>query len=449
MKRSSSIADAAFSAAESVASQPALFDASAIPLDLELGQAAARLCHSGRITERNEARAMAIAACKLAGLSDRETAARVGCSRNTVPAVMEQLETSGRIPGLSARLAVHLGRVAESAALELQRIIDSGEWDMESSSAVRALGVAMGIATEKLQLVTGQATAIVEQRTSGPDPAAVREWEAKLRAMFGPVLELQAPADSESGGKLLSCKALEPFATHSAQAHGPPGPPRGSAAAPEGQGGGGGSPPPRRARGTMHPTDSFMEQVSEEAGVRDQGPAGNGFLFTVHEDQLRAAIGLSREQLRAARKLLTRGVDWEVRGHRVCWTENAAGSFALLQQPVLGPPVPENLGENVATPPLNGVEPFWGEAQVLVVTAWNFPNRRVIHCVPVNGAGAIRAEGPPHGPVAVRVQDSQLFRNGMRILARPAPAGSAWEYLGNPERPASAGPRYPRHPGAW
>src|SRR6185369_9772701 len=111
--------EAAFAAADAVATQPALFDASAIPLDLELGKAAARLAHTGRITERNEARAMAIAACKLAGLSDRETAARVGCSRNTVPAVMEHLESSGHVPGLQARLAVHLGRVAESAALEL------------------------------------------------------------------------------------------------------------------------------------------------------------------------------------------------------------------------------------------------------------------------------------------------------------------------------------------
>ena len=216
MPKSSSIAEAAFSAAEAVSNQPMLFDAAVIPLDLELGRAAARLEHTGAIATRDEARVMAIAACKLAGLSDKETAGKIGCSRNTVAAVMEQLERRGRIPGLQERLAHALGRVAESSALELHRLIDNGEWDMETAGAVRSLGVAMGIATEKLQLVTGQATQIVEQRWGAPSADAVKEWETKLRQVFGPIIDTTDCQSNGSPRNLLNDRLQDPIATESA-----------------------------------------------------------------------------------------------------------------------------------------------------------------------------------------------------------------------------------------
>jgi len=211
-----SLARAAFDAAESVASQPQLFDSAVIPLDLELGKAAFRLAHTGQTTTRDEARVMAIAACKLAGLSDKETAKRVGCSRNTIGPVMEHLESSGMIPALQQRLAHALGRVAESSARELQQIIDDGDWTMDTTSAVRSLGVAMGIATEKMLLVTGQVTARIETMVGAPADA-VKAWEEKLRQVFGPVIEL--PPDSQSvasSPKCLSDRDDIIVATHSA-----------------------------------------------------------------------------------------------------------------------------------------------------------------------------------------------------------------------------------------
>jgi hypothetical protein len=192
----SSLATAAFAAAESVASQPQLFDASIIPLDLELGRAAKHLAHTGAVVTSNDAKVLAIAACKLAGLSDKETAARVRCSRNTVGPVMEHLERSGRIPVLQERLTHHLGRVAESAALELDRVINDGVWNTDTSGAVRSLGVAMGIATERLLLMTGQATQIIEQRVGAPSADAVKQWEEKLRQAFGPVIDLTTDSQS-------------------------------------------------------------------------------------------------------------------------------------------------------------------------------------------------------------------------------------------------------------
>jgi len=207
-----SVARAAFEAAEAVASQPEFFDSGLIPLDLEIGKAAVRLAHTGSATTRNETRVMAIAALKLAGLSDKETAKRVGCSRNTIPHVMEHLESSGMIPALQQRLAHALGRVAESSARELQDIIDEGDWTADTTGAVRSLGVAMGIATEKMLLVTGQVTARIETMVGAPADA-VRHWEDKLRQVFGPVIDVGP--DVPSGGnspKLLNDKH-DPFET--------------------------------------------------------------------------------------------------------------------------------------------------------------------------------------------------------------------------------------------
>jgi hypothetical protein len=214
------VANACLELSEQLAGQPQLFDLELLPIERGIMKAARRVAHTGAITCKDEARAAAIGVCKLAGLSDSETARRMKCSRNTVASVVEQLERSGQIPPLKTRLAVKLGGLAESIADEMKGIVDHGVWDMNTSSAVRALGVALGITTEKQLLLTGQATGILEQRVVLPSQDAVREWEDKLKRCF-PISEI-ATSDSGSGDsspKLLADNAdslaATRFATHS------------------------------------------------------------------------------------------------------------------------------------------------------------------------------------------------------------------------------------------
>jgi len=178
-----------------------------------------------------------------------------------------------------------------------------------------------------------------------------------------------------------------------------------------------------------------MDQVPPTSGD-DSEPENStqNSLFVVAEEQLSASLGLNRTDLRAARLSFIRGADWQVRGHRVCWTEKAASAIALRQLPQNGVESRPEVSDALATPPLS-------PAEVLRVTAWNFPNSRVIHCRPDNN-------GHSTTPITVRVKDGRLFRQGMRILARPSPEGAAWEFLGNPDRP-EAGARGPRWPGRW
>lgn len=180
--------------------------------------------------------------------------------------------------------------------------------------------------------------------------------------------------------------------------------------------------------------------------VPSQALAGDSIdeksLFTVAETGLANALGLKRDALRAARSKTLRGIDWQVRGHAVYWTEKAAYLLTSQQQPPDPPPALSEVSGSVATSPQAADKPenLLAEAEVLRVTAWNYPNARVIRCLS-------ETNGYMDQAIMVRVKDARLFRSGMRVLARPQP-GSAWEFLGNPDRPAS-GPRYPRRPGVW
>lgn len=193
-----------------------------------------------------------------------------------------------------------------------------------------------------------------------------------------------------------------------------------------------------------------MEQVAQAAPVHTEpnssGNLGAHSVFQIPEDHLTTALGVPRRMLREARSSSTQGVDWEIcGGKRVFWSQQAVDRFVAHISPENGTsPPPDSLaapsGAAVAGPQVHAE---LEKSQVLKVVQWNFPNRRVIHCVPENGSpNALGQER-----VAVRVRDSRLFRPGMRVLARPI-LGSAWQFEGNPDNP-SAGPRGPRWPGRW
>jgi transposase len=199
MKRIQSdlLGDACLAVVDELRTQPELFDFNAIPVDFGALRGAKEIARTGKITARDDARALAVACCKLAGLSDRETERRTGVSATTVPGVMRALEAAGRIPSAHNRLTQNLSELAESSCSEMQRIIRhaDGEWTTGSSNALKSLSIALGIVVDKSQLLTGQATAIIDQRVSGPSVEAAAEWERKLRQAFGTVIDVPDTAD--------------------------------------------------------------------------------------------------------------------------------------------------------------------------------------------------------------------------------------------------------------
>src|SRR6185436_5841209 len=122
--------------------------------------------------------------------------------------------------------------------------------------------------------------------------------------------------------------------------------------------------------------DPCASRPSEFLRENSQAPALPG-TFAYPEDHLTTALGVPRRTLREARTAGTRGVDWELTGKRIWWSQEATDRFVAQL-------APENSASPTPEPP---AEPSNGHVelaapQVLRVVQWNFPNRRVIHCVP-------------------------------------------------------------------
>lgn len=169
--------------------------------------------------------------------------------------------------------------------------------------------------------------------------------------------------------------------------------------------------------------------------------------FPVPEDTLVAQVGLGRRVVRELRSSdFLQGADWALVAGKICWSEKAAVALLARLSPQNGVEHLPAASELAPAAPGAAAVPLVEPPKVLRVLRANFPNTRIVMCVEEeeekNGNGH-----PPTELITVRVREAGLFKPGMRLLARPG-IGSAWEFLGNPERPA-AGARYPRRPGRW
>jgi transposase-like protein len=135
-----------------VESQPELFDA---PEDREILAEAKRslsggiFAFTGSTVQKDERRALQIAILRLSGTSKREIARRIGCSRNVIDAVIEQLERAGKIEPLKDRLPRLLGAMAEDAAERARDLIHDGDISNQTAGMLKSLGVLAGIGADK------------------------------------------------------------------------------------------------------------------------------------------------------------------------------------------------------------------------------------------------------------------------------------------------------------
>lgn len=150
--------------------------------------------HTGERVTKDQGRALLIGALKLRGMSDRKIAEAVRCDRRTIARVMERLEANSVVPPLKQRLASKVGRLAESVSDELDHLVQEALWTRDSTSALKGLAVALGIATEKGLLLTGQATEIRGNAAVAPPTAEeLNAWVGTVQTP-GPA----RPSDSVS-----------------------------------------------------------------------------------------------------------------------------------------------------------------------------------------------------------------------------------------------------------
>jgi hypothetical protein len=189
-------------AADSLVSQPSLFPAAA-PSSPDIMAVSTRPREfSGAITTKNERLVLLVGALRELRVSDREIARKCGIARESIPALVRAAEQSGQLRPVKERLVGLLGDLAEQSGHALLELVEEsrnpmGEGRSEVvSSLIRGLGPVLGIATEKLQLLTGQATEIVVTKR---DPGLDDELTAWLRARPIDVTPDTGAPDAQSG----------------------------------------------------------------------------------------------------------------------------------------------------------------------------------------------------------------------------------------------------------
>lgn len=194
-------------AADALVSQPTLFTI-AEPSSPEILTVTARAREfSGRITTRDERLVLLVGALRELRVSDREIARRCGIARESIPALVRAAEQSGQLRPLKERLVGLLGDLAEQSGHALLELVEESRSPMGKarsevvSSLIRGLGPVLGIATEKLQLLTGQATEIVVTKR---DPGLDDELTAWMRSKPIDVTPDTPAPDAQSGGNVAN-----------------------------------------------------------------------------------------------------------------------------------------------------------------------------------------------------------------------------------------------------
>lgn len=139
--------------AAQLGSQPELFACGSIPVEVDTVTAARTGAFSGTTTcnSKHETRALTIAALRLAGVSKRQVAEQLRCSRNTIDAVMEVLDARGKIEPLKERLPRLMASAAGEAMEWAREIIEERIVSADRAATLKALGVLGGITLTHMQ----------------------------------------------------------------------------------------------------------------------------------------------------------------------------------------------------------------------------------------------------------------------------------------------------------
>lgn len=263
-----------------LASQPELFAPVTDPRVPEPFVALlSRRPHTGERVTNDPAKVAVVAALRTLGWSDRRIAAAAGVARESIGPILEHAERTGVVRPLKDRVAGLVGLLAEEAAAasrELVQAVRDGERDEGVTMALRALGPMLGISVEKMQLLTGSPTEILETRearSADAEAAFLAQLRDKARAeLEARTVDVTPSADSESASQPGKCLPINASpsgdtACDTAQpAQDPVATPAGSQA-PAAQGAGGGIDP----AGTMdHVEGSRGSEISAHGGNAQQ-----------------------------------------------------------------------------------------------------------------------------------------------------------------------------------
>ena len=181
---------------EGLASQPELFSAEGgafSPEDADLLRAPERLKSadaarfSGRNTNRNEARALKIAALVMLGRSKREICRQVGCDRRVIAPVIERLERAGILPAVETRARRCEQELREETLHWLRDLVDDRTLSRDAAAMLRGLFTGAGILADKQAAAAGNGFGAggISVQIGVSVAADPGNWRAQVAAVAG------------------------------------------------------------------------------------------------------------------------------------------------------------------------------------------------------------------------------------------------------------------------
>jgi hypothetical protein len=195
--------------------QPELFEG-AWPVQPELEAKAKEYLHTGKIACKDAERVEQVCRAVLLRIPARAIARKYKIGRETIDAIVAHAHATGKLRPLAEALLEEATEIAFLAGHALKEALADGKVQPQ------CLGMVWGTATDKIQLLTHQATSIVLHKEGDDNEALIRlAWEAVQRA--------RAASDPEAGAKaaqvvdittLPASQALPDTALDTAQAAG-------------------------------------------------------------------------------------------------------------------------------------------------------------------------------------------------------------------------------------
>ena len=126
----------------------------------------------------DEATNLRVGAMRLLGFSDRAIERECGVDHRTIPHRIDWCVQTNRIPAQKERLLQRVGEVAEKSGIILNCLLNrahEGECSTDLASMIKAVATSLGITVEKVQLLTGSPTEILETR-AGAGREEIEAW---------------------------------------------------------------------------------------------------------------------------------------------------------------------------------------------------------------------------------------------------------------------------------
>lgn len=143
--------------------------------DAQVVAEAKEYLHTGKIVGKDAEKVRRVCEMTLMGASVRQIKRACGVGYGSILKIRELAVASGKLGTIKERLATQAGRVAEMSSETMLEMLAEGK------VPANVIAMMFGVATDKMMLLTGEATAIVEHKEA-PSEERLRAWALEIAA---------------------------------------------------------------------------------------------------------------------------------------------------------------------------------------------------------------------------------------------------------------------------